>query len=444
MKIIIGGAGEVGTHLSKMLAKEKQDIILIDQSEERLNFLRNVEVMTVVGNPTSIHDLQMAGVGSADIFIGVTPEESTNMTACMLATNLGAVKTIARVSNDEYFLPKNLEFFEKLGVDSLICPETLAAQEIIGALNKPWTRQWWELCGGALILIGVKVRDNAPIVDKFLYDLSKEEKIYHIVAIKRDNQTIIPGGKDQVKSGDILFFTTTREHINDVKHLSGKDDINVNKVTIMGGSQIALKVAEQLPGNIRIKILEKNKGKSFKLAEKVGNNVMIIHGDGRDTDLLTQENIKSCDAFLALTENSEANVLACVAAKTFGVQKTVAKIENIDYIQMAEKLDIGTVINKKLIAASHIYRFLLDADVSNVKCLAFANADVAELIAHSNSKITRKQVKNLKLPKDMTLGGLIRDGVPQIIEGDTLIQDGDHVVVFCLDTAMRKLEDYFN
>ena len=444
MKIIIGGAGEVGTHLSKMLAREKQDIILMDQSEERLNFSSNAEVMTVVGNPTSIQDLQMAGIKNADIFIGVTPEESTNMTACMLATNLGATKTIARVSNEEYFLPKNLEFFEKLGVDSLICPETLAAQEIVSALKKPWTRQWWELCGGALILIGVKVRDNAAIVDKYLYDLSKEEKIYHIVAIKRDNQTIIPGGKDQVKSGDILFFTTTREHIDVVKNLSGKDDINVNKVTIMGGSQIALKVAEQLPGNLRIKILEKNKGKSFKLAEKVGNNVMIIHGDGRDTDLLTQENIKSCDAFLALTDNSEANVLACLTAKTFGVQKTVAKIENIDYIQMAEKLDIGTVINKKLIAASHIYQFLLDADVSNVKCLAFANADVAELIAHSNSKITRKPVKDLKLPKDMTLGGLIRDGVPQIIEGDTLIQDGDHVVVFCLDTAMRKLEDYFN
>ncbi len=444
MRIIIGGAGEVGTHLSKMLAREKQDIILMDQSEERLNFSSNVEVMTIVGNPTSIQDLQAAGVGKADIFIGVTPEESTNMTACMLATNLGAIKTIARVSNEEYFLPKNLEFFEKLGVDSLICPENLAAKEIVSALKKPWTRQWWELCGGALILIGVKVRDNAPIVDKYLYDLSKGEKIYHIVAIKRDNETIIPRGRDQIKSGDILFFTTTKEYINDVKTLSGKGDITINKVTIMGGSRIALKVAELLPAGIRVKILEKNKEKSYKLAEKVGNNVMIIQGDGRDTELLTQENIKSCDAFIALTENSEANILACVAAKTFGVKKTVAKIENIDYIQMAEKLDIGTVINKKLIAASHIYQFLLDADVSNVKCLAFANADVAELIAHSNSKVTRKPVKDLNLPKDMTLGGLIRNGEPQIIDGETIIQDGDHVVVFCLDTAMRKIEDYFN
>ncbi len=444
MRIIIGGAGEVGTHLSKMLAREKQDIILMDPNEERLNFSSNFEIMTVVGNPTSINDLRKSGIGKADIFIGVTPEESTNMTACMLATNLGAVKTIARVSNNEYFLPENLEFFRKLGVDSLICPEVLAAREIVSALKRPWSRQWWELCGGSLILIGVKVRANAPIVNKYLYDLSKENKIYHVVAIKREEETIIPQGRDQIRSGDILFFTTTREHIEVVKKHSGKGDLDINKIIIMGGSRIALKVAESLPGNIRIKILEKDKEKSYKLAEKVGNNVMIINGDGRDTDLLTQENISNCDAFVALTENSETNILACVAAKTQGVKKTVAKVENIDYIQMAEKLDIGTVINKKLIAASHIYQFLLDADVSNVKCLAFANADVAELIAHTGSRITRKQVKDLNLPRDMTLGGLIRNGEPQIVDGNTWVQDGDHVVVFCLDTAMRKVENFFN
>ncbi|MDR1718749.1 MAG: Trk system potassium transporter TrkA [Dysgonamonadaceae bacterium] len=444
MRIIIGGAGEVGTHLSKMLAKENLDITLMDASEERLNFSSNVEIMTVVGNPTSIEDLVNAGIKKADIFIGVTPEESTNMTACMLATNLGAARTVARVSNNEYLLPKNLEFFKKLGVDSLICPEMLAAHEIVNAIQRPWTRQWWELHEGALILIGVKVRENAPIVDKFLYDLSKDEKIYHIVAIKRENETIIPRGKDQIKSGDILFFTTTARYVNDVKEHTGKGDIKVDSVVILGGSRIALKVVEYLPENIRIKILERNKEKCYRLAEKVGSNVMIINGDGRDTDLLKEENVKDSDAFIALTENSETNILACVTAKTMGIRKTVAKVENIDYITMAEKLDIGTVVNKKLIAAGHIYQFLLDADVSNVKCLAFANAEVAELIARPRSKITKKPVKELNLPDDLTLGGLIRDGQPMIINGDTLIREGDHVVVFCLNTTLRKIEDFFN
>jgi trk system potassium uptake protein TrkA len=444
MKIIIAGAGEVGTHLAKLLSQENQDIVLMDTQEENLNIPYHFEIMTIAGNPTSIADLRSAGVKGADMFIAVTPEESTNMTACMLATNLGAQKTIARVSNEEYILPKNMDFFSHLGVDSLICPETLAATEIVNALKTPWSRQWWELAGGKLILVGAKVRDNAPIVNKYLYDMAKNEKFYHIVAIKRGNQTIIPRGSDQILSGDTLFFTTTPNRVDDIKILAGKEDVHINRITIMGGSRIGVKVSELLPDHIRIKIVEKNKEKSYRLAETVENHVMIINGDGRNTDLLIRENIKNCDAFIALTDNSETNILACVTAKSLGVPKTVAEVENIDYIQMAEKLDIGTVINKKLIAVSHIYQFMLNADVSTVKCMTFANAEVAELVARPKAKITRKPVKELNLPKDMTLGGKISNGKAEIIDGETVIKPGDHVVVFCLDTAMRKIEDYFN
>jgi trk system potassium uptake protein TrkA len=443
MRIIIGGAGEVGTHLAKLLSQEEQDIILMDTSEERLNFPISSEIMTVLGNPTSIEDLKNAGIKAADMFIGVTPEESTNMTACMLAHNLGAKRTIARVDNDEYLLLKNMEFFVHLGVDSMICPETLAAKEIISALKQPWTRQWWDIADGQLILLGVKVRENAPLVNKFLHELNSENRIYHIVAIKRQNQTIIPRGADQVLAGDIVYFTTTNDHLGTVKKLTGKEAIHIKKVTIMGGSRIALKVCDRLPSTIGVKILEVNKERSFRLAEKVGKNVMVINGDARNTDLLIQENITHSDAFIALTGNSEANILACVAAKNFGVPKTIAEVENLDYIQMAEKLDIGSVINKKLIASSHIYRFLLQADVSTVKCLDFANAEVAELVARKGSKITQKPIKEMRLPQDMTLGGRIRDGVAEIVSGDTHIRPGDHILVFCLHAAMRKIEDYF-
>ena len=443
MKIIIAGAGEVGTHLSKLLSQEAQDIVLMDPDDEKLNFPNSFEIMTIQGNPTSIRDLKAAGIKAADMFIAVTPEESTNLTACMLSHSLGAKKTIGRIANDEYLKTRNTELFANLGVDSLICPETLAAREIISALKQPWSRQWWDIAHGKLILLGAKVRDNAPLVNKYLYELGNEERIYHIVAIKRYNNTIIPRGSDQILSGDIVYFTTTKEHIDDVKSLAGKENINVRKITIMGGSRIALRVSERIP-NIDIKLLEINKEKSYELAEKVDSNVMIINGDGRNTDLLIQENIKNCDAFIALTDNSETNILACVAAKNFGVPKTIAEVENLDYIQMAEKLDIGSIINKKLIASSHIYRFLLQADVSTVKCLAFANADVAELVARSDSKITKKPVKDLRLPKDITLGGRIQDGKAEIINGDTQIQPGDHVLVFCLNTAMRKIEEYFN
>jgi trk system potassium uptake protein TrkA len=212
----------------------------------------------------------------------------------------------------------------------------------------------------------------------------------------------------------------------------------------MGGSRIALRTSQYLPGNIHIKIIETSKEKSIRLSEIVPDNVLIINGDASDTDLLMHESIRDAQAFVALTENSSANILACLAAKRFGVMKTIAEVENIDYISMAERLDVGSVINKKLIAASHIYQFTLDADVSNVKCLTFANADVAELIARPDSKITKRKVNDLHLPKDMTLGGLIRNGTPMMIDGDTQIQAYDQVVVFCHESALRKLEEYFN
>lgn len=445
MKIIIAGAGEVGTHLAKMLSQEKQDIILMDPNEERLNFTNsNMEILPMVGNPTSIQDLEEAGVKKADLFVGVTPEETTNITACLLASKLGAHKTMTRINNYEYLLPKNKELFEKMGISSMIYPEMLAAREIVSAVKHPWTRQYWELFGGALILLGVKIRSNSQLVDKHLSELLNEQKLYHIVAIKRMNETIIPRGYDRIEANDIVFFNTTKEHLEDVRILTGKRNTEVKKVIVMGGSRTAIRTCQYLPNNIHVKLIETNKDKSYRIAETLPNNILVINGDGRDTELLMQEGIQDVQVFIALTENASTNILACLAARRAGVFKTIAKIENIDYIPLAENMDVSSVINKKLIAASHIYQVLLDADVSNVKCLTFANANVAELVARPNSKITRKQVKNLNLPKDLTLGGMLRNGKPMMVKGDTQIQANDHVVVFCLDTAIRKLEDYFN
>ncbi len=446
MKIVIAGAGEVGTHLAKMLSQEDQDIILMDADINRLNAISNpMDIMTFAGSPTSLNDLQDAGVKDVDLFVSVTPEETMNITSCILASNLGAKQTIARINNYEYLIPKNKDFFNKIGVGSMIYPEILAAEEVVSAIRWPWMRQYWDLLGGAFSLIGVKVRENAPIVNKQLLQLlSSEKKKYHVVAIKHKNKTIIPRGMDKIEAGDILFFTCTREHIKDVQQETGKKSLEVKRVIIMGGSRIAIRACQYLPDSINIKIIEIDREKSFRIADEVPDNVLIINGDARDPYLLEQEGIRDTDAFVALSENSSTNILACVAAKRYEVAKTIAKIENIDYIQLAEKMDIGSVINKKLIAASHIYRYLLDADVSNVKFLTFAEADVAEFIARPGSKITKKKIKDLKLPRNMTLGGLIRNGVPMLIEGDTQIQTSDHVVVFCIENALRQMKDYFN
>ena len=446
MKIIIAGAGAVGTHLAKLLSREKQDIILMDDNEEKLSTLNsNFDLMTATASPTSIKGLKEVGVGEADLFIAVTPDESRNMTACMLANNLGAQKTVARIDNYEYLLPKNKEFFQKLGVDSLIYPEMLAAKEIVSSIRMSWVRHWWEFCGGALILIGTKMREKAEILNIPLHELGGPELPYHVVAIKRGSETLIPRGDDTIKLHDIVYFTTTRKYVPYIRKIAGKEDYaDVRNVMIMGGSRIAVRTAQYVPDYMQVKIVDNDLNRCNRLTELLDDRTMIINGDGRDMDLLVEEGLKNTEAFVALTGNSETNILACLAAKRMGVSKTVAEVENIDYIGMAESLDIGTVINKKMIAASHIYQMMLDADVSNVKCLTFANADVAEFTVKAGSKITKHPVKDLGLPKGATIGGLIRQGEGVVVMGNTLIQPGDHVVVFCLNMMIKKIEKYFN
>ncbi|MFV0545682.1 MAG: Trk system potassium transporter TrkA [Bacteroides sp.] len=446
MKIIIAGAGNVGTHLAKLLSREKQDIILIDDDEEKLSTLSaNFDLMTAIASPSSISGLKEVGVKEADLFIAVTPDESRNMTACMIASSLGAKKTVARIDNYEYLLPKNKEFFQKLGVDSLIYPEMLAAKEIVSSMRMSWVRQWWEFCGGALILIGTKVRENAEILDIPLRELGSQNLPYHIVAIKRKSETIIPRGEDTVKVNDIVYFTTTKKYLPYIRKIAGKEDyVDVRNVMVMGGSRIAVRTAQYVPDYMQLKIVENNLNRCNRLTELLDDKTMIINGDGRDMELLIEEGLKNTEAFVALTGNSETNILACLAAKRMGVKKTVAEVENIDYIGMAESLDIGTVINKKMIAASHIYQMMLDADVSNVKCLTFANADVAEFTVAEGAKITKHLIKDVGLPKGTTIGGLIRNGEGVLVTGDTMVMPGDHVVVFCLNMMIKKIEKLFN
>lgn len=443
MRIIIAGAGEVGSHLAKMLSKENQDIIVIDDNEAKLMNLEQYNLMTYAGSPTSFKVLKDVGIDDTDLYIAVTPYETRNVTSCAIAKNLGAKKTVARIDNFEFFKPEGRQFFKNMGVDELIYPEFLAAEEMRVALKRTWVRNWFELCNGELIVIGVKVRENARLSGMHLKDLASLSNYFHISAIKRNHETIIPGGNDRIKANDIVYFATMKQYIDDIRDLCGKNQVDIRRIMIMGGSKIGTQLIKMTNNQYKIKVIESDLKICHELAQKLPD-VNIIHGDGRDVDLLEQEGIQDYDAFIALTDSSETNILASLTAKELGVRKTIAEVETIQFISEAENLNIGTVINKKLLASSKIFQILLDTDSSNAKCLALADAEVAELVAKPNSKITKADVKDLNLSRDMTIAGLTRNGVGMLVHGNTRIQAGDHVVVFCLNGAIHKIEKIFN
>ncbi len=446
MKVVIAGAGAVGKHLSRLLSTENHDCVLIDDDEERLGGIDSTyDIMAICASPTSIQTLKDAGTGSADLFVGVTRYESRNINACMLAHALGAKKTVARIDNYEYLQPQNQPFFRDHGIDSLVYPEVLAARDIITGLKMSWVRQRWDVHDGALVMLGIKLREGCEILNQPLKDLCGPDDPYHIVAIKRGDETIIPGGFDELQLYDLAYFMTTQDYIPYIRKIVGKEHYeDVHNVIIMGGGKTAVRAALAMPDNMNVKIIENSVERCERLNTLLSeSDAMVIHGDGRDLGLLNEEGIKHTQAFVALTGNAETNILACLAAKKLGVRKTVAMVENLDYVSMAESLDIGTIINKKTVAASHIFQMMLKADVRNMRSLMMVEADVAEFIASEGSKVTRHVVKDLGLPFGVTIGGLVREGKGMLVNGNTQIMAGDTVMVFCHEQKLNKIEKYF-
>lgn len=443
MKIVIAGAGEVGSHLARLLSREKQDVMLIDNNAERLAVLdSDNNLMTLKGRPISFKTQRTAGVNRCDLFIAVTPDETQNILACSIAKSLGAEKTLARIDNYEFLNNDNRDYFTRLGVNSLIYPEYLAAYEIITALHRNWVRHWFEIHDGKLIIVGVKIRDNARIIGMHLKEFAMVEHNFHVAAIKRRHETIIPRGDDRILSNDILYFATTHEHVNELIDLCGKKQHRIKRVLVMGGSRIAVCLSALAGNEFKIKLIESDMSKCRLLPESCPE-CEIIHGDARDIDTLREEGITDTDAFVALSDSSETNILTCLTAKELGVHKTIAEVEDLQFISEAENLNIGTIINKKLIASSKIFQILLDTDTGSSKCLALADAEVAEIEVKPKSKVTKGAVRTLDLPYGMTIAGLIRDGEGRLVTGNTMLMPGDHVVVFCLGGALHKIEKLF-
>ena len=445
MKIIIAGAGEVGTHLAKMLSKENHNIVVIDTNNERLlNLEAHLEVITINGSSASIESLKDAGVAKADLLISVTPTQEINITSSILGKKLGAKKTIARINNPEYLQPSNKELFTEMGVDSLIYPEQLAAREVVGLLSQVGTSELVNFSGGNLSIIVVRLDENAPIIGKSMFQVAKisSDLDFRAVAITRDGTTIIPRGSDRFLLHDVVYVITNQSGIKELMKFSGKVHYQVKNIMILGGSRIGARTAKHLENKANIKLIEIEREKSFQLADDL-TNTMVIRGDGSDLDLLTEEGIKEMDVFIAVTGNSETNIMTCLQTKKLGVKKTIAEVENVEYIKLAENIGIDSMINKKFIAASHIFGFTMDKFVSSVKYFTGTDAEVMEIIAQEGSKITKAPLKDLNFPLEALVGGVIRGKSGFIARGKTQILPNDKVIVFTLPEVISKVEKFF-
>ncbi|GJQ62508.1 MAG: Trk system potassium transport protein TrkA [Melioribacteraceae bacterium] len=445
MKIILAGAGEVGYHLAKQLSNEAHDITVIDIDGENLERVNtSTDVLTIQGSATSITVLKDANISHTDLFIAVTSTEAININCAILAKELGAKRSIARVGNGEYISPEHREMFSKLGIDNLIYPEDLAAHEVVKLIERAGATDVLEFENGLISLIGVKLDKNISILRKPMRELAEtlDSFKFRIVAIYRGMRTLVPSGDDILLPNDQIFVITTPEGIDEVIRVTGKADSKMENVMILGGGKIGRKAAKMLESRINIKLIESDKDKTQDLADYLHKS-LVIQGDGRDIDLLAQESIIDMDGFIAVTNDAETNIISCLMAKHLGVSKTIALVDNIDYIPLTQTIGLDSLINKKLIAANNISRFIRKSNLVSLATLQGIDAEVFEYIAKPGSKVTRKSVKNLGFPKHAIIGGYVRDGKGYITEGETQIKDYDKVVVFALPGEINKVERYF-
>ena len=446
MKIIIAGAGEMGSHLAKMLSGNGHDITVIDSDQKLLADVGNLaDVITVEGDSTTFAVLRRASVRKCDLFIAVNHDENDNVVAAMLAKQLGARKSIARIDNNEYLEPNNKEMFIEMGIDYLFYPEKVAASEVINLLGHTSTTEYVDFSSGKLSLVVFRLEPASPLVGQPLAGFGDGEAplSYRTVAISRDGRTIIPRRGELFAEGDMIYVIARQDAVREVMDLSGRSNIRIKNLMILGGSRIAIRIATELQDELNIKLVDYNADKAYRLAEML-DKTLIINEDGRNTEAMLEEGLANMDAFVAVTGRSETNILAAMLAKRMGVKKVIAEVENLNYINLAESIGIDTIINKKLITASNIFRFTMSTDVQAIKCLTGCDAEVLEFIVKPNAPATKSRIRDLGMPDDAIIGGIVRGDKVFIATDNMTIAPYDRVVVFSMPESVARVGLFFN
>lgn len=443
MNILIAGDSEIAIHLARLLYDENHDITLFYPKDNN-TIGQNLDVMVITGDPTSISDLKKANIKKMDLFISVFLSGRINLLACILGKNLGAKKCIAKVNETEYSIGESRDMYKNLGIDYIVCPEKIASKEITNLIINTAATEIFHFTDQHLSLMLIRLGQDARVLGKSLNQIAQEndELNFRAVAIHRKGQTIIPRGEDVFNENDLAYVITKPAGIDHLLRLGGKNSFSINNIMIFGGGAIGSLTAKNLERNYKVKLIEIDPLRASELADEL-KNTMIINGDAHDVALLKRENIASMDAVIAVTNNSETNILTCLLAKKYGVRKTIALVENLNFIEISQNIGIDTIINKKLATASYIIRFTMKAEVISTKCLNGIEAEIFEFMAKANSPITRKPINKLKFPSEAIIGGVIRNGTGIIATGDLQVEPGDHVVVFTLPEAFDAVDRMF-
>ena len=451
MRIIIVGAGEVGSHLAKMLSSEGSEITVVDKDPQRLARVVTIaDVATVQGSPTSINVLREAGVPGADLFVAVYPAaiQEINIVSAILAKNLGAKKVTVRINNEEYLNAENKVLFKEMGIELMFYPEKIAADEIVDQLKHSAGSESLEFAHGRLQIAAFKLEDESPLLDMTLAEfaaLAQENDIqFRAIAITRNDQTIIPRYDTKFLFHDLVFTIAKREGIAPLMEYFGCKKVEIDRVMIYGGSEIGELLAKSLYLKVsNVKIIDKDKARCIELSEELPESILVSNGDGRNSDFLIDESIKDYDAFVAVTDSDETNILSCVVAHKLGVNRTIAEVENLEYIHLAEEMGVDTVINKKLITAGRIFKFTLSGKARFVKYMGGTDAEILEYTVSPGSPITKKPLKDLNFPENAIIGGVIRGSESMIAVGDTHIEAYDRVAVFALPASVSAVDKFF-
>ena len=446
MKIVIAGAGEVGFHLAQLLAYEQQDITLIDSNQTVLdNASTRLDVRTINGDCSVRSTLIKAGANKADLVLSLTTSEKTNLVTALFAKNMGAKKAIARVHNQEYLQPEAVKAFNDLGIDSLISPNQLAAKEISRLLDKGAVTDYFEFEDGLVSLLGLTIHLNDALVsNRSVDEIENLTPNIHFrpIAILRRNQTIIPDAETIIRKGDHVYFIIRKSEISEILRILGKKEKQIRSVMINGGSDLGYDTAMLLQRDYSVTLIEKDEERCKWLAKNL-KDVLVVNCLNYKIDQLREEGLAEMDAFVSVTDDTQVNILTSLLAGNVGVYKTVALVDSIDYTRISQNIGVDTIINKKLIAANNIFRHVRKGKIVAITGLHGLEGEIIEFMVYRDSNLTSKTIKEIKFPKGIVIGTIVRDGEAMFPSPDMKLVKEDKVIIFAMQKSIAKLEKLF-